>query len=333
MLGAPERKFSVKPAIHAPPPKAPEPAAAAAPNTTGTARSDAVPAPGTVPAAAPVVDAGAPPAAAAPPEPSTPGEAAPKLDAAEEAKRLARINRADAKLQAERRAFADQQRQHQGTVQRIAQIEQAARHAQTNPLGFLQQAFGVSPQAVLDSIIKEGAKPEATRAQEKAATEAAELRAKIAQLEQSVQTASQAQAEAATRQQVEAYKAQTIAPVLADASKYELTNRVLGTNAANEIFALQHKRFQVTQAEVQAGRRRAPEILTPAQAADMIEKHLRSQRDLLSGTSVAPAQAPQPTARIEPPAAKPSGSQTPNQAARKGGFRAFPKSMTVKTIR
>ena len=125
---------------------------------------------------------------------------------------------------------------------------------------------------------------------------------------------------------------QTIAPVLADASKYELTNRVLGANAANEIFALQHKRFQVTQTEVQQGRRRAPEILTPAQAADQIEKHLRSQRDLYSGTSVAPAKAPQISARTEPPAATPSGSQTPNPATRKGGFRAFPKAMTVKAI-
>ncbi len=336
MLGAPQRTYAVKPATHSPPPKveATPPAAADAtivqPATPPAGGQVSAPSTATEPNRgsndSAAVDGRSADVPTATQDPA-------KLDAAEEAKRLARITRADQKLQAERRTFAEERARHEQSLARVQTIEKAAQLAKTNPLAFMQQAFGVAPQQILDSIITEGAKPEATRAQEKSASEAAELRAKLAEIEKTVQATAQAQNAERNARDVEAYKISAIVPILADATKYELTRRALGDKAADEVFALQRNRYNVTAAEVAAGRRRTPEVLSPAQAADMIERHFRSQRDLLTGASVDPAKPPQTTARTEPPAVQPSGSQTQNQAARTGGFRAPPKPYKVRSIR
>jgi hypothetical protein len=319
--GVLKKSFGVRPAQHEPPPK------------------DAPPAATTEGATVPQADAGTndhTPAATASTQESTtaatdPGAA--KLTDAEESRRMARINRAEAKLQADRRAFADERAKHAGALSKVQLIEQARELANKDPLRFMAEAFGVAPKAILDSIIAEGAKPEATKLEEKSGREAAELRAKIAELEKSVQTAAEAQKAEAARRDVAAYKSSAIVPVLADATKYELTRRALGDKAADEVFDLQQKRFLITQDEVRAGRRQQPEVLSPAQAADLIEQHLRSQRDLLTGASVAPAKLTQPTARKEPPPVSPSGSQTQNPAGTGGKFRVAPKPYNVKSVR
>jgi hypothetical protein len=270
----------------------------------------------------------------------TPAAEPAKLDAAEEAKRLARINRADAKvaqerqtLATERQQFAQERQQHAAALAELAEVRKLAPTIRQNPLEFLGR-FGVGPQQILDLIVADGAKPAATRSDEQTARLAVELNAKIAELQNSVQTSAEAQRQQALARDVEAYKTNAIVPVLADRAKYELTHRALGDKAADEVHALQSGRFQWSQQEVAAGRLRQPVVLTPAQAADEIEVYLRSQRDLLTGSNVAPGKAPQPTTRIEPPAAKPSGSQTPpTTTPRAASWRAPPKAYTTTSKR
>src|ERR1700690_665480 len=266
-----------------------------------------------------------PPAPAPPaPPPAEPAAEPEELTAAEESKRLARINRADQKLQAERRAFAQECQQHTQGLQRAQALEQhfqgGAREAQADPLAFLQRTFGISPQSVLDRVIAEGAKPEATRAQETAARQAAELQAKIQGLESEMQRAAKENAQQRAAQQTEEYKRSTIAPVVADTAKYPLLHaycRGTGIDPVNEVFSGIEVRWRATNGK---------EILTPETVADTFEKHLRSQRDLLTGANGAPAKLTSPP-RIDPAKAT-NGSQTQNRA---GGVYASPqKSFKIR---
>lgn len=339
--GVQKKAYGTRPAQHSPPPKVAASAAtsasnegpsavgpAAASGADAAAGSPAPDKPGGVPSAAPAAEG----AAADPP-----AEAA-KLTEAEESKRLARINRADQKVAAERQqlahdrqTFAAERQHHAAALAELDQVRQLVPTVRQNPLAFLQK-FGVGPQQILDAIVADGAKPAATKVQEQLTSDAAEWRAKVAELEKSVQTAAETQRQQALAREVEAYKTSAILPVLADTAKYELTHRVLGSKAADEVHALQQQRYLVTQSEVQQGRRQQPEVLSPAQAADLIEQHLRSQRDLLSGTTVEPAKAPQTTARTEPAPVKTSGSQT-TKPATAGSWRHPPKPYQVKSVR
>ena len=328
--GVQRKAYQTRPAPHAVAPAAAPPA----PPTTKTEAETANPADGATPPAPITQDKPAEAAAEAKPaEEPKPSE---KLTEAEEARRLARIHKAEAKLAADRQAFAREREAQANLAQRVQIIEKAAAAAKQDPIGFLHRAFGIAPQAVLDAIIADGSKPEATKAAEKSASEAAELRAKLADIEKTVQDSEKARQQESHRQGVAAYKTSAIAPVLADKAKYELTLRALGEQAAvDEVYALQAKRFALTSQEVAAGKRQAPDVLTPAQAADQIEAYLRSQRDLLTGTSVAPGKSSQPTARTEPPAVQPSGSQTQKPAAPSGNgiFKPTAKPYTVRAAR
>ena len=295
------------------PSKAQQPVAPAAPPVAAAAPVDAK-AP-----AAPAIDAKPPEPAKVgdkPPEPAEKPPEAATLTAAEEARRLARINRAAQKLQEERAAFQQSTAQHQQSLARAKALEDhfagAHREANADPLGFLARTFGINAQAVLDRVIAEGVKPEATRMQESAAAEAAALKAKIDGLEAEIrrgQQESQAQRDA---REAHEYKAAAIAPTLAD-PKYSLTTRVLGARAADEVFSLQLAQFKLT-----------GEALTPAAAADRIEAHFRSQRDLLAGGNVNASESAA-AARTEPP--KSPGPPTPT---RPSFSTSVPKSYKVR---
>jgi hypothetical protein len=245
---------------------------------------------------------------AVPAEPAKPEET--KLTAAEESRRLARINRADQRLQAERRSFAQEKQQHAQAMQRAQALEQhyqtGHREAHADPLAFLQRTFGISPQSVLDRVISEGAKPEATRMQEASAQQAAQLQAQIKAIQEEQQRGQrefQAQKQAAD---LENYKRQSIAPVVADASKYALLHtycKAQGLDPVNEVFAGIEARYRATGGK---------QTLQPSQVADILEKHLRSQRDLLSGVNVTPAKLTEPP-RTAP--AKANGAQTATRSA------------------
>jgi hypothetical protein len=331
--GVTKRSYQTRPANHAVPPAqpAPEVSAAAAPSPPAAApsRADSAAQPG----ADKPEDAPAAATDGKPPEPSA--KEPDKLSDAEESRRLARIHKAESKLQEQRQAFAREQQHLADTSKKVQIIEQAARAAQQNPLAFLAQ-LGIAPQAVLDAIISDGSKPEATKLQEKAAQEAEQLRAKLAEVEKTVQDSVSAQQQERHRQSVAAYKSTAIAPVLADKAACELTLRYFGGNeqaAADEVFSLQSQAFALSSAEVKAGKRSEPVVLTPGEALSRIEAHLRSQRDLLNGTSATPAK-PQPTARTEPPADKPSGSQATKPAPSGNGiFKHPPKPYTVRSAR
>jgi hypothetical protein len=309
-----------------------QPASGASPagiSATGVAPAAA---PGADSAAAPKPAEPAPAAADKPPEPPPPKPET-KVTEAEEARRLARISRAEKDLATKQQSFAQQQAQHAEDLKRVQLVSQAAELAKKNPLGFMQQAFGLTPQQILDSIIAEGARPAAAKAADDAARRQAEVDAKLADFEKTLQSSAEAEKARAHAESVAAYKTSAIAPVLADKAKYELTLRALGDKAVDEVFSYLETRYQITSAEVRSGKRRAPEVLTPAQAADRIEAHLRSQRDLLAGTSVAPGAAPQTTTRLEPPADPKSGSQTQNPAPPRGVFRPAKQPVVIRSKR
>ncbi len=332
-LGVPQRMIQRAPSRA----NAPVPTVAASPLPTSAA-SATVPAPTTAaglrppePTAAvgitepaPSAATEVPDAAAAEPEPE-------KITASEESRRIARINRAAQKLEGDRRAFAAERAAAAQATARIAVLEghfrSAGAAAKADPLGFLQSTFGVAPQAVLDRIIAEGAKPEATRAQEAGAQQAAALQKKFDELQAEMQRSARENAQQKAARETDEYKRYAIAPTLAQADKYPLTMRALGANAVNEVFALQEARYKVTQAEVAAGRRDKPVLLTPSQAADMIEHHYRSQRDLLTGANVAPGK-PAASTRIDPAKAK-AGSQTQST----GGYEPPQRSFTIRSKR
>lgn len=302
-LGQPQRVIARQPSkVNAP--------IAPAPKVEPAKPADATVAPAAVAGPADTPRASDTPAAAAP-EPDKAAEQ--QITAAEGAKRLARINRADQKLQADRRAFAQVQQQHAQSLQRAQQLEAHFRGAhqevQADPLAFLQRTFGISPQAVLDRVIAEGAKPETTRAQEAQARELAEFRARQQEMDEWRKRQEQQSQQQLSAQQIAMHKATQIVPVLESApDKYKLTLQEHGgQGAVDQIFALQVARLNL----IQQGKMPANSGLTPQAAADMIEAHYQSLRDRLNGTNVAPAKLSAPP-RSEP--AKPSnGSQTANR--------------------
>lgn len=331
-LGQQPKTYTTKPANHALPPKeAPAPAPTVEP-------AAAQPATETSPSAAASPAAVAPSVAdsAAAPEPGTepPKTDEPKLTEAEEARRIARINRASQKLTEQQRAFAEERRQHAEGLRRVALIDQFAKQGAENPAlipQLLHQAFGWAPQKVLDGYVAEGAKPEATRMQEESARQAQAQAEKIAALEKQVQDAVRLQQEQKIADDVRNYKRATILPAL-DTAKHELTLREFGSpeSAADAIFELQEKRFRLTQREVAEGKRAVPELLTPSQAADLYEAHFKSLKDKWSGTSATPA--PAPTAkRTEPAPASPSGS-TAQKPALNGTYKPPARSFQVRSV-
>lgn len=252
---------------------------------------------------------------------TTPDKPVETLSEAEFSKRMARLNRQAEKVAQERQAFAREREQAQVVAQRLQIIERAAAAAKQNPIAFLQQ-LGVGSQAVLDAIIADGAKPEATKLEEARAKEAEAFNRRVAELEKQMKDAQEAQARDKWTADAAAYVTATVAPLFADTAKYELTLRALGSPeaAANEVFDLQRKRYALTLAEVREGKRQHPEALTPEQAADRIEALLRSQLNKLTGTSAKPAETPKTTNRVEPANANPNGSPTHKTATPVGRY-------------
>lgn len=304
------------------PPVSPPPAASA---------SDK-PAEATPPAAAPTPPK--PADAAAPPEPpkaeAKPPE--PKITEAEEARRIARIHRQEAKLSEERQRFAQERAAHAQDVQRVRILEQL----RTKPpppadrLQLIETVFGWRAQDILDAVIAQGAQtPEQKAAATAAATAEAE-RQRLAQLEQTVQNGIAEQRRREEHAQLEAYKATAVAQTLADKTRHPNLHRALGDEAVNEVFALQEARYNESLPQIRQGLRASPEVLTPQQAADIIEAYFKQLHDKLAGTNVAPAPAPA-TPKVEPPPASASGSQT--ATAHNAAFRPFAKSYTTKVVR
>jgi len=294
-LGGNQRSHATRPsASNAPPP--------AKPATVVSAAADAPP-------PAPQVESSAAASSDSEPkaEPKEPKEA---LSAAEEAKRLARISRAEKqsreKILAERAELTKREQEmtsirqeHQALRQHF---QQARAQAHADPLQFLEQTFGIKAQTVIDRIIGESAKTEPQRLSEAADRRAKEAEQRVAALEEEhKRSRAQAQQESQAKQ-VADYKANAIAPVLKD-DKYALTNKALGADAVNQVWALIDTHYALTAKRGQAV------LLTPAQAADIIEKHYQSQRDLLSGTTVAPAKL-SATPTPSPAPAKANGQQT-----------------------
>jgi len=333
----------VRPTRHDVATAAPAPAANAAPPAPtdkpmpGASAPPAVPTttPPTTEQAQPTTPAPDAAAAAKPPEP-------PKLDEAEEAKRMARIRTAEGRLAQDRAtfaqeksAFAQERASHAQALEQLKTIQQAAQTARQDPIAFMRR-LGVEPSVILEALIADGAKPPAARQQEIDAARDREYRARLDEIQRQLQASQEAQAQRAQAEQVSQYKTATIAPVLADKAKYELTLRALGDKAVDEVFAVQQAFYQRSQRLIQEGKLSEPVVLSPAEAADKLEANYRSQRDLLSGTSAKPAPAPQPPTRPEPPAAPTSGSPAPNPAtptSKPGAFSVAGESLDTKNSR
>lgn len=321
------KTYGTKPAAKAPMPATP--AAAPAAPAEGAPKAAAESAPASPPAEGDSHAAsGAPEPAKAETVADKPAEA---LSDAEFAKRMARLTRASEKIAQERQAFAQERETYKTIAQRQQIIEQAVQTAKNNPLGLLAQ-LGVQPQAVLDAIIADGAKPEATKLEEARAREAEAFSKRVADLEKQVKDAHEAQAKQKWEADAADYQRNAVLPVLKDSAKYELTLRALGSPeaAAAEIFALQQKRYQVTLAEVREGKRERPEVLSPEQAASKIENLLRSQLSKLSGTSAKPEEKPANATRPEPATDKTNGSPTHKTAATPGRYSTPRKPYTTR---
>lgn len=332
-LGQERRSYTTRPANHTPPPKV-APAPVAPPDVAAAQPApEASVAALTSPAAPSSADsAAAPKELLPPPEAPKPGEET-KLTDAEEARRIARINRASQKLSEQQRAFAEEKRVHQDALRRVGILDQVSKQgvAPGAKLQLLQQVFGWTPQQILDDIVAEGAKPEATRVQEETARVARSQAEQIARLEKQVQDAVKLQQDQKIADDIRSYKQATILPAL-DTAKHELTLREFGSPqaAADAIFELQEKRFRFTQREVAEGKRAAPELLTPSQAADLYETHFRSLREKWGGASAPPA--PGSTAnRTEPAPASPSGSPA-QKPALNGTYKAPKPSFSVRSV-
>lgn len=321
-----QKTYGTKPAAKAPMP--PTPAATAPAEGAPKAAAEPVTASSLPAESDSTAASGAPETAKAEPASDKPAEA---LSDAEFAKRMARLTRASEKIAQERQAFAQERENFKTIAQRQQIIEQAVHTARSNPLGLLSQ-LGVQPQAVLDAIIADGAKPEATKLEEARAREAEAFSKRVADLEKQVKDAHEAQAKQKWEADAADYQRNAVLPVLKDAAKYELTLRALGTPeaAAAEIFALQKKRYQVTLAEVREGKRDRPEVLSPEQAALRIENLLRSQLSKLSGTSAKPEEKPANATRPEPANDKTNGSPTHKTAAPPGRYSTPRKPYTTR---
>lgn len=317
---------------------------ATSPMPTAPATPESAPAPSTAPATpdgtafTPGADSGAAPRAeaketAAAESAAEPAEKPEALTEAEFSRRMAKLTRASENVAKQRQDFARERQEHAQNLQKLQIVERAAQAAKANPLAFLQQAFGIQPQQVLDAIIADGAKPEATRAQEQNSEQAKQFDERLKKYETELAQEREARAREKLATDFAEYQDKSIVPLFANAKKYELTLRYFDGNtkaAASEVFALIQNRYNFTLREAQEGKRQGPETLSPDKAADLIELTLKQRRDKLTGSSVPPSE-PTPPKRQEPATASANGSPTHNRT-HDGRYSTPRKPYTVKRV-
>lgn len=206
----------------------------------------------------------------------------------------------------------------------------------------MRDVFGVQPQVLIDELIAHQQRPPAERQGEDFRRELAARDARLAAMEKEMQDSAQREEQSRASEQLRQYKEQHISPVLADRAKFELTHRALGEKAADEVYSLQKARYDAVQAgkagktvgNMTAAQAAALPLLSPAQAAEMIEAELRRRRDVLTGASAPPGKPPEPAKTDGPPRAEASGppAQKP-PAPSSAAWRNPPKPYTRKMIR
>jgi hypothetical protein len=221
----------------------------------------------------------------------------------EEGFRLAaRLQRQDAKVQAERRALdeqkradAEQTRAGLEAQRRLAVFDQVGARAQQDPIGLLR-AYGVQTQTVLNQIIGDaGLTP-----QQKSAKELAAITARQAAIEAEVKRNQERFAAEEQQRKVVAYIATNVAPLFADPTAYPGIMRAAaytGADPASHIWNLQWEHYKETG------------ITVPAKdIADSMEALYAKKEESLRGGSAAAPHTVKP-ARATEPAQSRDGSQ------------------------
>jgi hypothetical protein len=281
-----------------------------------------------------------------------PAEAAtPKIDETELTRRLAKLNRKEAKLQgrlgiaSELEALVGPQFATRETVrtlvQRTQMLERGRQLAAEDPAAFIEQLYGIPRQHTADrtinSVIGETAKTPEQRAAEMQQRELALTKQRLDAYERQLQEAAQRQKLTSNDQQTRNYIEGTIAPLVKDASAYKFVLAEHGERSAQTVFDVQYSRLQKLRQEAvrQGLDPNAVKPPTAKQVADFLEGRYReraAKSAALLGVSVKPKQ-PASTTGTEPPAAKrpapPTRAPQPNPALLRGQKKPY----TVREIR
>lgn len=237
---------------------------------------------------------------------------------------LARAARDRARLDAERAKVVETARSQAALLDRAKLIEQGSDAARKNPLAFLQRAFGVEPQAVLDALIGHQARTPAERAQADAAAHAQTLQQRIAELESATRKAAAEHAEREQAARIEAHLSTEIRPVIEAQGAYPYARHyaaATGEDLVRAVYTQQLAQWKAT-----------GKVPTPKEILDRVEARLSAHARTLPGaapsaptsstsapatTASAPARAPA-TARgiFRPGARKAYVVRTPNPQGR-----------------
>lgn len=247
----------------------------------------------------------------------------PKVDRAEEAKRLARIARAEAKLSEAKRAFATEQSKHAEALSRVAQMDKAKDLVQKDPIGFLHRMWGITPQQIVDHLVATttgkpvaGAGPAQTSATDE----------RIAALETQLKEAATKSKEQDLERQTREWIRDAVVPIVSDATKYPFLNYEFGGEAAHHVYL-------TIKANWERDTSKPPP--SPQVVADFIEKHFRdkaAKAPKLPSDGAVPPQTANPNRVAAPQAApKPAAAQTPPAALlRRPRLTGKPYTVTVK---
>lgn len=230
-------------------------------------------------------------------------EEAPKVDRAEEAKRLARIARAETKLSEAKRTFAAEQSRHAEALSRVAQMDKAKDLVHKDAVGFLNRMWGVTPQQIVDQLVAASTGKPAVGA---APTAPSATDERIAALETQLQEAEKKSKSQDLERQTREWIKDAVVPVVTDATKYPFLNNEFGGDAAHHVYL-------TIKANWERDTSKPPP--SPQATADFIEKHFRdkaAKAAKLLGGGAATQQTANPSKVAAPQAApKPAAAQTP----------------------
>jgi hypothetical protein len=242
---------------------------------------------------------------------------APTVDASELTKRLAKLNRREARLQqeigiaAELKSLVGPQHATRETVRLLVQrhqmIENGRAAAMQDPAGFLEQAFGVprahTNEKTLTGVIGDTALTPQEREQRRLDGEILERKQRLDAYEKQLQEAAQKQQVQVTEQQARTYIAGTIAPILADVETYKFTRAELGADAGQQIWNTMVAKYNATG--------KTPDAKTVADHFEKVYRDRAAKAAALLGASVTPKKPASPS-RTEPLPAQRPAPQTRN---------------------
>jgi hypothetical protein len=200
------------------------------------------------------------------PPAAVPSTDKPTVDEFEIAKRLGALTRRerkmaeDAQRNSSRLELADVVIKHlgpgsatpkevQSRLQAFEMVDKGRELAARDPIGFLGKVFGVSPDVIVRAAVDTAIKDRARKPEEIASEREAARDRKIAELEEQIRTGAKETEQQRSTRQVNDYIEATIAPVIADTSKYPFIHRLCKANGADpkkELYNAMSERYAKT---------------------------------------------------------------------------------------